>query len=92
MSEPKVLLNRLLHERVAVRKPSSLRLHHFERRDKAGQRSPDRVVSNSGQDRDGTPKGHSIGEVYGGFPSMIEEHIPVPRGAGVSRRSKSDRG
>ena len=35
MSEPKALLNRLPHERTAVRKPSSLRLYHFERRNKA---------------------------------------------------------
>ena len=35
MSEPKALLNKLPHERIAVRKPSSLRLYHFERRNKA---------------------------------------------------------
>jgi hypothetical protein len=35
MSEPTAFLNRLPHERTAVRKPSSLRLDHFERRNKA---------------------------------------------------------
>ena len=35
MSEPKALLNKLPHERIAVRRPSSLRLYHFERRNKA---------------------------------------------------------
>ena len=35
MSEPKALLNRLPHVRAAVRKPSSLRLYHFERRNNA---------------------------------------------------------
>jgi hypothetical protein len=54
-------------------------------------KSPDKGVSNSGQGGDGTSKGHSNGEVYGGFPNMIEEHIPVPRGGGVSGRSKSGR-
>ena len=31
MSEPKALLNMLPHEKMAIRKPSSLRLYHFER-------------------------------------------------------------
>ena len=35
MSAPKALLNKLPHERIAVRRPSSLRLYHFERRNKA---------------------------------------------------------
>jgi hypothetical protein len=35
MSGPKELLNILPQARTAVRKPSSLRLHHFERRNKA---------------------------------------------------------
>ena len=35
MSEPNALLNIIPHERIAVRKPSSLRLYHFERRNKA---------------------------------------------------------
>lgn len=35
MSEPKALLNKIPHERIAVRRPSSLRLYHFERRNKA---------------------------------------------------------
>ena len=35
MSAPKALLNKLPHERTAVRRPSSLRLYHFERRNKA---------------------------------------------------------
>ena len=35
ISEPNALLNKLPHVRIAVRKPSSLRLYHFERRNKA---------------------------------------------------------
>ena len=35
MSEPKALLNKLPHIRIAVLKPSSLRLYQFERRNKA---------------------------------------------------------
>ena len=35
MSEPNALLNKLPHVRIAVRKPSSLRLDHFERRNRA---------------------------------------------------------
>ena len=107
MSEPKALLNRLPHERTAVRKPSSLRLYHFERRNKAPcnpvrtsrkhplvstyrekctlantqeetcQESTDEVMSDSSQDRDETPKGHTSGEVYRRFPNIIEEHVPI---------------
>ena len=39
MSEPKALLSMLPHKRMAVRKPSSLRLYHFERRNKAPYKS-----------------------------------------------------
>ena len=107
MSEPKALLSMLPHKRMAVRKPSSLRLYHFERRNKApyksvrtstkyssvstywkkrtlantqeetGQESADKVVGNTGQDRDETPKDHTGGEVYGRFPNIIEEHVPI---------------
>jgi hypothetical protein len=38
----------------------------------------------------GPPKGHANGEVDGGFPIMVEEHIPIPHGAEVSRRSDGD--
>jgi hypothetical protein len=58
--------------------------------EEARQKSHDKVVGNSSQDRDETPTGHANGEAYGGFPNMIEEHIPVPRGAEVNRRSKPD--
>jgi hypothetical protein len=47
-------------------------------------------MSNSGQGRDRTPNGNANREVYGGFPNTIEEYIPFPRGAEVSRRSKPD--
>jgi hypothetical protein len=107
MSEPNALLNIIPHERRAVRKPSSLCLYHFERRNKAPylsvricvKRSPmvaywekralanaqeetrhesaDKVVGSSSQDGDETPKGHADGEVYGGPPNMIEEHVPI---------------
>ena len=43
----------------------------------AGQESTDKVVGDSGQGRDKTPKGHTSGEVYGRFPEMIEEHVSV---------------
>jgi hypothetical protein len=72
---------------------NSLVITHWEERafvntqEEAGQKSPGKVVSNSSQDRDETPKGHANRKVYGGFFNMIEEHIPVPRGAEVSRRS-----
>jgi hypothetical protein len=49
--------------------------------EKARQKSPDKVADNFSQDRDETSKGHANGEVYGGFPNTIEEHIPVPRDA-----------
>jgi hypothetical protein len=111
MSEPKALLSMLPHVRAAVRKPSSLRLYHFERRnnapchsvrtcakyspvmthwkkrtlantqEEARQKSPGKVAGDPSQDRDETPKDHANGEVYGGFPDTIEEHIPVPRDA-----------
>jgi hypothetical protein len=58
--------------------------------EEARQKSPDKVVGNSGQDRDEIPKGHANGEVYGGFPHTIDERIPVPHGAEVSRRSDLD--
>ena len=120
MSEPKALLNKLPHERMAVRKPSSLRLYHFERRNKAPchfmrlcakrspvtpyrekrtlaetqeetrQKSTNKVTGNSGQDRDETPKDHTSGEVYGGFPDIIEEHIPVSLRCGSQQRSDPD--
>lgn len=35
MSEPNALLSVIPHERIAVRRPSSLRVYHFERRNKA---------------------------------------------------------
>ena len=121
MSDPKALLNKLPQTRMAVRKPSSLRLYHFERMNKApcrsvrtstkhspvltywekrtlantqkeaGQESTDKVVGDSGQDRDKTPKGHTSGEVYGRFPEMIEEHVSVSswRGSQLSVRSRS---
>ena len=118
MHEPKALLNRPPHERTVV--PSSLRLYHFERKNKAPchsvrtctkqspvvtrwekctlaniqeearQESPDRVVTNSGQGGDGDLNGHANGELYGEIPNTTGEHIPVPRGAEVSRRSKPD--
>ena len=58
--------------------------------EEAGQKSPDKVVGNSGQDKDETTKGYANGEAYGGFFNMIEEHIPVPRGVEVSRRPDVD--
>ena len=107
MSEPKALLNMLPHERIAVRKPSSLRLYHFERRntapyhsvrttakhspvstyrekralanaqEKTRQESTNKIVGSTSQDGDETPKGHTSGEVYGRFPDIIEEHVPI---------------
>ena len=56
----------------------------------AHQKSPDKVAGNSSQDRDETTKGHANREVYGGFLNMTEEHIPIPRGVEVSRRSDVD--
>ena len=47
MSEPKALLNMMPHERIAVRKPSSLRLYHFERRNKAPYHSMRTCVKHS---------------------------------------------
>ena len=41
------------------------------------QNSPAEVVGDSGHDRDETPKNHGSGEVYGGFPDVIEEHVPI---------------
>ena len=45
MSEPKALLNKLPQVRRAVRKPSSLRLYHFERSNKV----PCRIVRECGK-------------------------------------------
>ena len=41
------------------------------------QESADKVVGNSSQNRDETPKGHADGEIYGGFSNVVEEHVPV---------------
>jgi len=41
------------------------------------QESAGKVVGGSSQGRNETPKGHANGEVYGGFPNMIEEHVPI---------------
>ena len=121
ISDPKALLNKLPQKRMAVRKPSSLCLYHFERKntapchsvrtstkhlpvstywvkcalantqEEAGQESTGKVVGNSSQGRDETPKGHTSGEVYGRFPEMIEEHVSVSswRGSQLSVRSRS---
>ena len=51
----------------------------------AGQESTDKVVGDSGQGRDKTPKGHTSGEVYRGFPEMIEEHVSVSSQRGSQR-------
>ena len=121
ISEPKALLNKIPHERIAVRKPSSLRLYHFESRNKAPycslrtrakhsrvvtywdertlantqeetrQESTDKIVGNTGQGRGETPKGHGNWKVYGRFPNMIEEHVPVSLW-GQKKRSNLDQG
>ena len=107
MSDPKALLIKIPQVRMAVRKPSSLRLYHFERRntapyhsvrtsakhspgsayrqkctlantqEEAGQECTGKGMGNSGQGRYETPSGHTSGEVYRGFPEMIEEHVSV---------------
>ena len=41
------------------------------------RKDTDEIVGNSCQDRDETPKSHTNGEVYGGFPNMVEEHVPI---------------
>ena len=40
------------------------------------QKSASKVVGDSGQDGDETPKDHTNGEIYGRFPNIIEEHVP----------------
>ena len=45
--------------------------------EETGQRHTDKVVSNSGQDRDEAPKSHASGDVYGWFPKVIEQHVPI---------------
>jgi hypothetical protein len=65
-------------------------LTHWENAHSQAPKKCDKAVGNSGQDRDEIPKGHANGEVYGGFPNMIEEYIPVPHGAVVSRKSDLD--
>ena len=107
MSDPKALLSKLPQKRMAVRKPSSLCLYHFERKNKAPchsvrtsrkhslestywekrtfantqeeacYESTGKVVGNSSQGRDKTPKGHTSREVYRRFPGMIEKHVSV---------------
>ena len=107
MSEPNAVLNILPHERTAIRKPSSPRVYHFERRktapcrpmktytthppvathwekralantqEEARQESTSEVVGSSGQGGYKTPKGHADREVYGGFPEVVEEHVPI---------------
>ena len=45
--------------------------------EKTRQESADKIVGNTGQGRDETPKGHGDGKVYGRFSNMIEKHVPV---------------
>src|ERR1700742_5063059 len=53
---------------------------HWEKRALANtqketrQESANKVVCDSGQDRDETPKGHANGEVHGRFSDVIEKH------------------
>ena len=45
--------------------------------EETGQHRADKVVSSSGQGRDEAPKSHASGEVYGGFPKTIKQHVPI---------------
>ena len=53
------------------------------------QKSAGKAVGNSGQDRDETPKDRTGGEVDGGFPDMIEEHVPIPLWPGIQQSVRS---
>ena len=45
--------------------------------EETGHHHVDKVVSNSDQDRDDAPKGHTSREVYRGFPEVIKKHVPI---------------
>ena len=45
-------------------------------------------MGGSSEHRYKTPKDHADGEVYGGFPDMIEEHIPIVLRPGSQQESE----
>ena len=68
---------------------------HWEKRtlantqEKARQESTGEVVSSSGQGRYKTPKGHADREVCGGFPEVVEEHVPIRLWCKSQQRSEA---